>query len=89
MEKEVLVNELVEFCFEYGVIEKGANENDIKRIIHKQLSEEEFIENIINTIIARTRTRNDIDTGKIIELLTELEKARLELEYKNHKVVCE
>ena len=72
-----------------GVIEKGANENDIKRIIHKQLSEEEFIENIINTIISRTRTRNDIDTGKIIELLTELEKVRLELEYKNHKVVCE
>lgn len=84
MERNVLIDRLIKFCFEYGVIDKDVNEDKIKMIMYNNLDEEEFIENIINTIIAKTRKQNDIDVGEIIELLTELEKIRLELEYKDH-----
>ena len=87
MERNVLVNEIIKICFEYGVINKDENEDEIKSVIYHRLDEEEFIENLINAIITKTRIRNDIDTGKLIEVLTELEKIRLELEYKNHSII--
>jgi len=87
MERNVLVDEIANFCFEYGVINSGVDESELKSIICNHLNEEEFIENIINTIITKTRTRGDIDTGKLIALLMELEKIRLELEYKDNEAL--
>jgi len=84
MTRDKLINDIVQFCYEYDVIDKGISEDEIKSIVYHKLDEPDFIEDIINTIIKNTRTRNDIDVGKIIALLIELEKIRLELEYKDY-----
>jgi len=41
-----------------------------------------FVEEMINLIIVKTMNHENIDTDKLIELLAELDRLRLELEYK-------
>ena len=83
MERNVLVNEIASFCFQYGIFDKSIRVSEIKNRIRNQLDNVEFIENLINTLIIKTRNRKNIDVEKLKELLLELEKIRLELEYKD------
>jgi len=82
MERNILVNEIAAFCFSYGVFDKSIRAREIKKNIKSQLDDVEFIESLINTLIVKTRNRKNIDIEKLKELLLELEKIRLDLEYK-------
>jgi hypothetical protein len=50
--------------------------------IFKGLERYEFIEELINMIIVTTKDSQAIDTEKIINLLCDLDRLRLELEYR-------
>jgi len=84
MKRDNLTDKIAKFCFDYGVIDRAIDEDELKSIIYNQLYEESFIENIINTLITTTRTRSDINVKELKVILIELEKIRLELEYKNY-----
>ena len=60
---------------------------EMEQIIENQLDDAEFIENIINTLITRSRKRSDIDIEALKELLVELEKIRVDVEYKDYSMV--
>ncbi|MCL2400909.1 MAG: hypothetical protein FWC91_14355 [Defluviitaleaceae bacterium] len=85
MGKNVLVNEIVNFCFDYGVIHESIDEDELKSIVYNHLEEEPFIENLINTIIIKSKSCPTLDIDRLKDLLIELEKIRLELEYKDYK----
>ena len=82
MQRKVLVENIIDFCLEYGVFNISGRISDIRTNIEHQLVDYEFVEGLINMIIVKTKDQKDIDTGRLIELLIELEKIRLELEYK-------
>ena len=83
MERKTLVNEIVDFALEYGIFNISGAISEIKTKIEHQLVDYEFVEGLINMIIVKTKDHKDIDTGRLIKLLIELEKIRLELEYNN------
>ena len=82
MKREDLANEITDFCLEYGIFNITCGTKEIKQRIEEQFCDVVFVEGLINMIIKKARNHKDIDTGKLIELLTELERLRLELEYK-------
>jgi hypothetical protein len=82
MKRTVLVNEIVGFCFEYGIFNKSEEIKNIKLSIFHQLEDVVFVEQFINLLIIKTKNRHDIDFEKLKMLLLELERIRLELEYK-------
>lgn len=82
MEREELVNKIISFCFTYGVLDETVKMNEIQERIDKSLNQCEFIEDLYNMILLETKSHKKMDIGKIQELLLELEKIRLELEYK-------
>ena len=84
MERKELINEIANFCFYYGLLyNRPTNISEIKSNIENNLTDPAFIENIINTININIRKRKNVDTGKLITILTELERLRLKLEYKD------
>ena len=83
MERNILVGKIVNFCFTYNVLDDASIEvSELTRIIDKGLDEAYFLESLINTIIVRTKRHKGVDIKLVKELLIELEKIRLELEYK-------
>jgi len=83
MERKKLANEVTDFCLEYDVFNTICGETEIKQRIEEQFEDVIFVEGLINMIIVKTKDKKDIDTGRLIEVLVELEKLRLELEYKD------
>ena len=83
MERKVLINEIANFCFYYGLYNRPINISEIKSNIEYQLRNCEFIENLINMINVNIRKRKNVDIQKLIDILTELERLRLEIEYNN------
>jgi len=83
LKRNILINEIANFCFNHGIFDKPIRVSKIKKNIIDQLDDAEFIESLINTLIVKTRNRKDIDIKKLKELLLEVEKIRLELEYKD------
>jgi len=81
MERNDLINEITDFFVEYGLLSKSVNIDEIKSKIDEQLNDIPFIESLINTIILKTRNGKAKNYIRIIKLLAELEKVRLELEY--------
>ncbi len=82
MERKKLANELTDFCLAYGIFNISCGVAEIKQRIAEQFCDVVFVEGLIHMIIIKAKKHEDIDTGKLIELLTELERLRLELEYK-------
>ena len=58
------------------------NKSELKKTFESRIDESEFIENLINTIIVRTKQIRHINKKRTKEILFELEKIRLELEYR-------
>jgi len=77
-----LANELTDFCLENRIFKPTIGAKEIKRSIEEQFDDVVFVEGLINMIIVEAKSLKDIDTGKLVELLSELERLRLELEYK-------
>ena len=88
MEKKILVEKVVGFYFATGLLDESVLKKDeIKVVIADCLEREEYVETIINTITYRVKTHKNLDIEKIKEILIELERIRLELEYKNYENV--
>ena len=82
MTRKILIDEIVRFGSLYGLFDKKIRIYEIRNTIETQLANVDFVESLINTIIRKTRNRKNIDTEKLKELLLELEKIRLDFEYK-------
>ena len=82
MERKVLVDEIADFCVCYGLFKKSDSINAIKERIERGLEDSDFLESLINTIMLKTKKRKNIDIERLKGLLLELEKVRLEQEYK-------
>jgi len=83
VERNILVGKIVNFCFDYDILDDSSIAiSEITDIIEQRLDEAHFLESLINTIIVKTKTCKHIDVDIVKELLIELEKIRLELEYK-------
>ena len=80
-----LANELTDFCLEYKIFNISCGAKEIKQRIEAQFDDVIFVEGLINLIIVKAKKLDDIDTGKLVELLSELERVRLELEYRAPK----
>jgi len=76
-----LASELTDFCIAYGIFNTTCATREIKQRIEKQFDDVTFVEGMIRFIIAKMNNRKDIDAGRLIELLSELERLRLEHEY--------
>jgi len=85
MERKRLANELTDFCLEYKIFNISCGAKEIKQRIEEQFDDVIFVEGLINLIIVKAKKLDDIDTGKLVELLSELERVRLELEYRAPK----
>ena len=82
MERKKLANEIIDFGLENGIFNISCGTKEIKIRMEEQFEDVVFVEGLINMIIVKAKKLNDIDTGKLIELLSELERLRLELEWK-------
>ena len=78
MEKINLAREIVDFSIKYQLF---ANAENMKTEgIARQLDESWFVELLVQTLM-NAKYRENIDHKKLQELLSEIEKIRLELEY--------
>ena len=84
MERKYLVNEIADFCIDYKLFKTKLGTNEVKRKIEEQLEDSEFIESLINTVILKTKKCKNVEIERLKILLLELEKIRLELEYKDY-----
>ena len=82
MERKKLAHELTDFCLEYRIFNSTCGAKEIKQKIEEQFDDIIFVEGLINLIIVKAKKLDGIDTFKLVELLSELERLRLELEYK-------
>lgn len=86
MERKILVASIVDFYFKTGSLHESIIKKDeAKIIIDDCLTKAEHIETIINTIIIKLETYRNLDIDKVKEILIELERLRLGLEYKDYK----
>ena len=85
MERKELINEIAVFCYDYRLFKRTIKIDELINIIELQLEDVAFIESLINTIIVKTNKDKNIDVEKVKKILLELDKIRLELEYKDSK----
>ena len=83
MERNILISEIVKFCFDYNEL----IDSEIKAKVESRLKEPQFVETLINTIYLKAADSKNFDIEKLVAMLLELEKIRLELEYKNRNLV--
>lgn len=83
MERDVLINEIASFCLDYGVI---IDQSEMKSKIEAGLEKAELIESLYNTIFIKGKNGKIKDIEKVKELLIELEKIRLDLEFENYSL---
>jgi len=81
MERERLAYELANFCLAYGILGATHGAEEMKKGIEARFDDVAFVEELINHISVNTKYRKDIDTEKLIELLSALDYIRLQHEY--------
>ena len=81
MDRTKLVNEIVDFCIEYGLFKSISKIDELKKRIAYQLNDSAFVESLINTVIVKSKRYGTMADEKIVDLIVELEKVRLDLEY--------
>ena len=75
-----LIREIVSFCLDYGVL---IDRKTIERKIGQGLKRAELVESLINTIFKKAKSGKIKDIERTKELLIELEKIRLDLEFRD------
>jgi len=83
MKKKILINEIVKFNLKYKLFNDGVKADELKSIIEIWLEKIEHVESLINLIIVKTNQAQSIDKKKLKTIRLELEKIRIDLEYKN------
>ena len=84
MNRKKLANEVTDFCLEYGIFNISRGTKEIKQRIEEQFEDVVFVEELINMIILKAKNQKDkdLDIDRLIILLSDLDRLRLELEYK-------
>ena len=85
MERDIFIEELTGFFFVYGILGREIEEHTIKKIIENSLEKIELVETLINKLNAQAKKCSYIDIEKLKELLLELERIRIELDFKDYK----
>lgn len=80
MEKEDLIDELIDVCFELELFKVRENIEQKRHSIKTIIEDVTFVETFYIEIFKRAKKRNIVHTNKIMKVLLKLEKARLELE---------
>jgi len=83
MKRKELINEIVCFCFDFGLFKSPFKIRQIKNNIEKQMDDVVFIENLINTIFVKAKEQKILKEKRTTDLLIELEMIRLRLEDKS------
>jgi len=85
LQRRILVGKIVNFCFTYGGLDdERIGISELTQIIEDRLEEAYFLETLINTIIIKTKKHKGVDITEVKTILIELEKIRLEQEYKDY-----
>lgn len=82
IERKKLVNELTSFCIKFNLFKGRIEKSDIEVGLEAGLEKIEFIENLITMIIYKSRYNTITDLKQLKYILLELERLRLDLEYK-------
>ena len=81
MERKELAAEISDFCNSYRIFDDSGKTSVSAEKIDEQLKEIWFVEHLIHMFIIKARYRKNMNIPKLKELLLELEKIRLDLEY--------
>ena len=84
IERDVFIEELAGFLFIYGIFGREVEESTIRKIIENSLEQIELVETLINKINKEAKKRRYINVEKLKELLLELERIRIELDFENY-----
>ena len=81
MKREMLIDEIVDFCTNYRIIRKSPVElKQMKSNIDKNLYDAPFVERLYNEIFIKAKHRKVLNEKGVRALLMELENIRLDLE---------
>jgi len=81
MEKRELAEEIINFCVKYRLLGNSKRLFLAKNRVEEELENIYFVENFIHMLIYKTKYKN-VDIDRLKNLLIELEKVRLDLEYR-------
>ena len=82
MKQEKLAEELIHFCMAYKILDITCEEEiKIKELFHNVA----FVEELISHIHVEAKKDRSIDREELKELLSKLDRLRLDLEYKTPK----
>lgn len=85
MDRRLLIHEIIKTCQYFKVIEKDINYAFVEKKIIDGLEDIIFVENLLKVLynkINQKRFKKHLNNSKIKNLLIELEKIRLNLEFK-------
>lgn len=89
MDQYKLVKEIIKTCQYFEIVERDIDNYFVEKKIIDGLDDIIFVENLLNIFYKKMklkRYRNSLDQNRLKKLLIELEKIRLNLEFKG---VCE
>ena len=85
MEQYKLVKEIIKNCQYFKIVERDIDNYFVEKKIIDGLDDIIFVENLLNIFYKKMklkRYRNSLDQNRLKKLLIELEKIRLNLEFK-------
>lgn len=85
MNQYKLIKEIIKTCKYFKIIENEIDYNYIEKKIIDGLDDIIFVENLLNVFYRKTKSRkfkNTINKNRLKNILVELEKIRLNLEFK-------
>lgn len=85
MDQYKLVKEIIKTCQYFKIVERGIDNYFVEKKIIDGLDDIIFVENLLNIFYKKMklkRYRNSLDQNRLKKLLIELEKIRLNLEFK-------
>ena len=85
MDQYKLVKEIIKICQYFKIVEKDIDNYFVEKKIIDGLDDIIFVENLLNIFYKKMklkRYRNSLDQNRLKKLLIELEKIRLNLEFK-------
>lgn len=89
MDQYKIVKEIIKTCQYFEIVERDIDNYFVEKKIIDGLDDIIFVENLLNIFYKKMklkRYRNSLDQNRLKKLLIELEKIRLNLEFKG---VCE
>jgi len=80
MEKEKLINEIIDLCFVLKIFNNSADTKEVKCTVKALLEEAGFIQDLHNTILQNAKRLKIANTKEVTDMLTKLENIKLQVE---------